>query len=248
MSKTKIEWCDEVINPVTGCTKVSTGCKNCYAESMFVRFAKQWGSFNELRFHPKRLEGKPLSQIKPLTIFVNSMSDMFHERMPFEWQLKVFGSLARNTQHKFIILTKRPKQMVAILAMLEKQGMIAREHFQHIYFGVSIEDKDNLDRLALLRIASEKFGIKTCVSFEPLLGPIYNFTNIYTPDWIIIGCESGAGKRECDVEWIRTLTYDALLNDIPVFVKQMMIDGKMEKNIRMFPADLRYQMKPEGMV
>lgn len=248
MSKTKIEWCDEVLNPITGCTKVSLGCKNCYAESMFVRFAKQWGSFNELRFHPKRLEGKPLSQVKPLTIFVNSMSDMFHERMPFEWQIKVFGRLARYTQHKFIILTKRPKQMVAVLAMLENKGINVRADFQHIYFGVSIEDSDNLDRLALLRIANEKLGIKTVVSFEPLLGPIYDFTKIYKPNWIIIGCESGKDKRDCDVEWIRTLTHEGLMNGIPVFVKQMVIDGKMEKNKRMFPEDLRIQMKPEGMV
>ena len=247
MSKTKIEWCDEVINPVTGCTKVSAGCKNCYAEAIFVRFAQQWGSFNDLRFHPKRLTGKPITQRKKLTIFVNSMSDLFHERMPIEWQNHIFNSLITHNQHNYIILTKRPTKMVAILAMLDSHRKL-REVANHIYFGVSIEDSHNLDRLAILRIASQKFGIKTVVSFEPLLGPIHNFPAIYKPDWIIIGCESGKEKRKCDIEWIRTIARDGLLHNIPVFVKQMIIDGKMEKNIRMFPDDLKIQMKPEGMV
>lgn len=247
MSKTKIGWCDAVINPVTGCTKVSSGCKNCYADAMFTRFARQWGSFNELRFHPKRLVEVPITQKKGLTIFVNSMSDMFHERMPLEWQNRIFDALVEYNQHKYIILTKRPAQMVAVLAMQEKRHAYGLNCHSHIYFGVSIEDADNLERLALLRIASEKLGIKTCVSFEPLLGPIYKFTDIYKPDWVIIGCESGKNKRPCEEEWIRDIAHDAILNEIPVFVKQMVIDGKKQTDMKMFPADLQYQMKPEGM-
>ncbi|MBX9744872.1 MAG: phage Gp37/Gp68 family protein, partial [Chlamydiales bacterium] len=110
MISTSIEWTDKTWNPVTGCTKVSAGCKNCYADAMFHRFEKKWGKFNDVKFHEEKLF-EPFRIKKPTKIFVNSMSDLFHEKLPFEVIDKIMAVIALNPRHTFQVLTKRPERM-----------------------------------------------------------------------------------------------------------------------------------------
>lgn len=108
--KSKIEWTDRTWNPITGCSKVSEGCRNCYADAMFTRFESKWGKFNDVKCHEDKLQ-KPFRLKKPQKIFVNSMSDLFHEKVPFEFIDKVMAVIALNPKHTFLVLTKRPKRM-----------------------------------------------------------------------------------------------------------------------------------------
>jgi protein gp37 len=171
---TKIEWTDEAWNPVTGCNKVSQGCKYCYAETIANRF---WGArkFTDVRCHPERLD-KPLHWKKPRRIFVNSMSDLFHPDVPFEFILHVFEVTVNAKQHTFQILTKRPERMVEFFKWLdEPQNEPAGAIFTtgwpvpNVWLGVSVEDQSNDWRIEYLldTPAAVRF-----VSYEPALGPL----------------------------------------------------------------------------
>ena len=181
MAKTKIEWADKVWNPVTGCTKVSEGCRNCYAETMASRF---WGDrkFTDVMIHPERLE-QPLRWKKPVRVFVNSMSDLFHDSVSDEFIAKVFAVCRISENHKFLILTKRPNRMNTLLNYDEfyklatywcevfvDNGPTIKPNISNIWLGVSVENQKTADEripLLLQTPAAVRF-----VSCEPLLGPV----------------------------------------------------------------------------
>lgn len=236
MAKTKIEWADRVWNPVTGCTKVSQGCKNCYAERIASRF---WGGrgFTDVHLHFDRLND-PSRWKKPSMVFVNSMSDLFHESLinrP-EWSdfiTQVWLTMLRNVdRHTFMILTKRPQIMEKEIKYLIGAGMII---LPNVWLGTSVEDQKTLDlRLPFLLNTP---GAKRFISYEPALEPI-NILSVFGGDlyamhegidWVICGCESGTGARPMHLDWVRRVRDQCQRALIPFFFKQAVIDGKLVK-------------------
>lgn len=209
--KSTIEWTESTWNPVTGCTKVSPGCANCYAERLALRL-KAMGQPNysngfDIAFHEKALE-LPLRWKTPQVIFVNSMSDLFHKDISTDFIKKVFKVMNKASHHRFQLLTKRSDRMLSIA-----RSVIWTKN---IWAGVSVESADYLPRMDDLRQmpAAVKF-----VSMEPLLGLIedINFENI---DWIIAGGESGPGARPLEPDWIRCIRDQCQKNRVPFFFKQ----------------------------
>jgi len=329
MSKTKIEWSEFSWNPVVGCSKVSEGCLNCYAEKMAERLASiacspkkkaplteselaytnvvqmwhdpkiektYWKGWNgKTAFVESALE-KPLHWKKPRMIFVCSMSDLFHESVPFEWLDKVMAIIALCPQHKFQILTKQQKRMLeyytkpktlkgecvnnqilpTVQFRVKKRVRTVVHHSQqyskqqlnmwdgrwplpNLWLGVTCENQRTADERIpiLLQIpAAVRF-----ISFEPLLEDI-DFNLIERPNhfhstpygwlkyfgkqihWIIIGCESGPKRRPCKLEWVRNIVSQCKAANVPVFIKQLNINGKVEHNIEKFPEDLRIREYP----
>lgn len=208
---TSIEWTDSTWNPVTGCTKISAGCMNCYAERMAMRL-KAMGQDNyrngfEVTLHEKSLE-LPLRWRKPQNIFVNSMSDLFHEDVPVEFILRVFDVMRRADWHRFQILTKRSERMLELDPILPWAD--------NIWMGVTVERDDCRYRIHDLRRtgAAIKF-----LSLEPLLGPLHNL-DLSGIDWAIVGGESGIGARPVQPEWVRDLRDQCLAAGVPFFFKQ----------------------------
>lgn len=247
MSRSKIEWTDRVWNPVTGCTKVSAGCKNCYAEGIAKRF---WGErkFTDIILHHDRLE-QPLHWKKPARVFVNSMSDLFHEDVPFEFIDKVFDIMYKARQHTFQILTKKPARLLEYsdkrhLDVL-KEGADYWICPEHIWLGVSVENQEQADkRIPLLLQVPSKVKF---LSIEPMLENI--FVGIFLAgleklNWVIVGCESGPNRRECKIEWVTKIVDACCFCRVPVFVKQVQINGKVVKDINQFPADIRLRQYP----
>ncbi|MFC1737609.1 DUF5131 family protein [Planctomycetota bacterium] len=207
----KIEWTESTWNPVTGCTKISIGCKNCYAERMALRL-KAAGSPNyakgfRVTIHPHVLK-IPLRWKHPRTIFVNSMSDIFHRDVPKDFIDKMFDVMHKASHHRYQILTKRSKRMVELNSKLP--------WLPNIWMGVTVETAKYLYRIDHLRQtnAAVKF-----ISFEPLLGPTPNidFSGI---DWVIVGGESGPGARPMKPEWAADIRDQCLAAKVPFFFKQ----------------------------
>lgn len=217
-SVSAIEWTDSTWNPVTGCSKISPGCKNCYAERMAKRL-KAMGQLNyvngfELAMHEEVLD-QPLRWKKQQNIFVNSMSDLFHEKVPFSFIQKVFGVMHRAHWHRFQVLTKRTERLLELSDKL---------HWTfNIWMGVSIENSSFMQRSDQLRKtrAAVKF-----VSFEPLLGPIGEL-NLDDIDWVIAGGESGPKARPLKAQWVVEIRDQCLLSNVPFFFKQW--GGKNKK-------------------
>lgn len=211
MTTSKIEWTEITWNPLTGCTKISPGCLNCYAEKMALRLksmgVKNYKNGFDLTLHEHMLD-VPFKLGKPKIIFVNSMSDLFHEDVPFEFIQKIFHVMNQNKQHIFQVLTKRSRRM------LEFSNKI--NFTQNIWLGVSVENSDYTYRVdnLLQTNASLKF-----VSFEPLIGPIDNF-NTGGIDWVIVGGESGPKARLMQKDWVNSLKCQSIKNNIPFFFKQ----------------------------
>lgn len=210
-NNSKIEWTESTWNPITGCTKVSPGCKNCYAERLANRLQSMGqpnyrNGFN-LTLHPHVLKS-PLSWRKPRVIFVNSMSDLFHEKVPLEFIQKVFDIMKRAHQHTFQILTKRAERLEALNDQLPWTD--------NIWMGVSIENEDFLYRIDHLQKTSAKIKF---LSMEPLLGSISNL-NLEGIDWVIVGGESGSGARIMRKEWVSQIRDHCLVQKVPFFFKQ----------------------------
>ena len=206
-----IEWTESTWNPVTGCTKISSGCKHCYAERMAIRL-KAMGQPNyangfELTIHVHALE-LPLHWKKPQTIFVNSMSDLFHENIPPAFIQKAFRIMEQAHWHRFQILTKRSDQLLKLNPKLSWNS--------NIWMGVSVENQDYTFRIDHLR----KVGAKVkFISFEPLLGPIHGL-NLTGIDWVIVGGESGHGARSMDPSWVLDIRNQCQKAKVPFFFKQ----------------------------
>jgi protein gp37 len=175
-----IEWTDATWNPVTGCTKISPGCKFCYAERLTERFGQQ--RFSEIRLHPERL-GLPLRWKAPRRIFVNSMSDLFHEKVPIDFINQVFDTMRLATHHVFQVLTKRPDRLLE----WQRSGAWSSEIPPNIWLGVSVESNAYLWRVDRLREADVQVRF---ISAEPLLGSLANL-DLNGISWVITGGESG---------------------------------------------------------
>ena len=184
-----IEWTDATWNPVTGCTKISPGCKHCYAERLTERFGRR--SFADVTLHPERL-ALPLRWRGPRRIFVNSMSDLFHERVPFEFIDQVFDIMVRAPQHIFQVLTKRPERLLE----WRRAGSWLSEIPAHVWLGVSVESEAYLSRVERLREVKAKIRF---ISAEPLLGPLPSLS-LGGIAWVITGGESGGPPERALVE------------------------------------------------
>jgi protein gp37 len=218
--KTGIQWTDATWNPVTGCSKVSPGCAHCYAETLSLRFgwsARPWlpqYAPENVVLHPERLD-QPLRWRQPRRIFVNSMSDLYHDLVPDSFVHEVFDRMARADWHSYQILTKRPERMAEVVAAYYARRRVSGP-IPHVWLGVSIENDRWVARADALRAtpAAVRF-----VSAEPLLGPLpsLDLTGI---DWLIVGGESGVGARPMAMEWARTLRDDAVREGVAFFFKQ----------------------------
>jgi protein gp37 len=210
-SNSGIEWTGSTWNPLTGCNKISAGCKNCYAERMSRRL-KAMGQANyvngfKLTTHESALE-IPLGWKKPQTVFVNSMSDLFHKDVPVSFIKKTFDIMHRASWLQFQVLTKRAERLSLVNSQLEWSA--------NIWMGVSVENKECVYRIDHLRDtgAHTKF-----LSIEPLLGSLGEI-NLDGIDWVIVGGESGPGARPMKPEWVMEVRDQCLSADVPFFFKQ----------------------------
>ncbi len=193
MAKSTIEWTDATWNPVTGCSKVSSGCKHCYAERLSKRLmlmgVEKYRNAFTVTLHPETLDA-PLSWKQPHTIFVNSMSDLFHEDIPIDFINKVFDVISQAHWHRFQVLTKRSQRLRELASVLNWP--------KNLWMGVSVEMRDFCYRIDDLRAtpAQVKF-----LSLEPLLGPLQTL-DLRNIDWVIAGGESGPNARICELKWL----------------------------------------------
>lgn len=208
---TTIEWTDSTWNPVTGCTKISSGCSNCYAERMALRLQAMgnpsYTNGFSVTLHQELLS-LPLKWKKPQTIFVNSMSDLFHEDIPEDFILQVFKTMNRANWHRYQILTKRSERMLELSFKLPWRS--------HIWLGVTVENQDNVYRIDDLQQtnAHTKF-----LSIEPLVGPITALP-LRNIDWVIVGGESGPKSRPMKEEWVLDIKDRCIEEQVPFFFKQ----------------------------
>jgi len=210
-NKSSIEWTGSTWNPVTGCTKISPGCKNCYAERiakrLFLMGQTNYNNGFKLTIHEHALK-LPLKWKKPQMIFVNSMSDLFHRDVPEKFILKIFNVMNSAPWHTFQILTKRAERLVKVSDRLVWG--------KNIWMGVSVENADYKTRIDYLRKikAQVKF-----ISFEPLIDEI-DMVDLRGIDWIIVGGESGPKARYMSPEWVINLRNQCLAQKVPFFFKQ----------------------------
>jgi protein gp37 len=225
--KSAIEWTDATWNPVTGCTKVSPGCDHCYAERVTERWQGK-GSFNRVVLHEDRLS-KPLKWRKPRRVFVNSMSDLFHDDVPDAYIAEVFSVMARAPQHTFQVLTKRHGRMRSLLNRGSFRDNLATWcrpwPLPNVWLGVSVEDQKWADvRVPALLDTPAAVRFLSC---EPLLGPVWLKAFWLQPtfpgpriNWVIVGGESGPGARPMHADWARSLRDRCVAAGVPFFFKQ----------------------------
>jgi protein gp37 len=213
--KTAIEWTDATWNPVTGCTKVSPGCDNCYAARFSERFRGVPGhpfeSGFDLTLRPERIS-QPLEWKKPRMIFVNSMSDLFHKEIPKSHISRVFETMEKADWHIYQVLTKRS----SLLRRFLNERYPARKAPPHIWFGVSVEDERATSRISQLQSANA--GIRF-LSVEPLIGPITRL-DLKCIDWVIVGGESGPRSRPIDPRWVIDIRNQCVKAKVAFFFKQ----------------------------
>jgi protein gp37 len=221
--RTAIGWTEATWNPITGCSRVSPGCEHCYAETLSLRMGwstKPWTAQNaaeNVRLHPERLE-QPRRWRSPRRIFVNSMSDLFHERVPDDFIEDVFFVMASAPRHQFQVLTKRPERMQAFIG----ERLLNEAPLPNVWLGVSCEDQRRADER--LPVLLETPAAVRFASFEPLLGPIHfplpcRESRFWTRlHWAIIGGESGSQYRPMDPAWAESIA--SYFGQTPLYVKQ----------------------------
>ncbi|MDD1777347.1 MAG: phage Gp37/Gp68 family protein [Candidatus Helarchaeota archaeon] len=207
----EIEWTESTWNPLTGCTKISSGCRNCYAERMSNRL-KAMGQVNysngfKLAIHENVLF-RPFNWKKPQMIFVNSMSDLFHKDVPVEFIIKVFSVMRDAHWHTFQVLTKRSNRLLEIDKLIEWP--------QNVWMGVTVENNNYLYRIDHLRTTHAQIKF---ISFEPLLGKLTDL-NLNGIDWVIVGGESGPGARPIHEDWVIDIRDSCINLNVPFFFKQ----------------------------
>lgn len=211
MNKTKISWTDTSWNPVHGCSKVSAGCDNCYAESLSHRFGLTnlpWTGENaseNISLKPHKLR-EPYKLKSPSRVFVNSMSDLWHPKVPLEYIDEVFGVIAELPQHTFQILTKRPRRAASYPG----------EWAENIWQGTSVENRKVLYRIEQLRACAASV---LWLSLEPLLEPLGEL-NLDGYSWVVVGGESGKGYRPMDHGWVRELRDQCVEKGVAFYFKQ----------------------------
>lgn len=206
-----IEWTEMTWNPVTGCVKVSQGCKHCYAERMAKRL-KSMGSERYVNAFKPTLHSDlidlPIRWKKPRTVFVNSMSDLFQEAVPQSFIKRVFDTMVNCPQHTFQVLTKRADRLEALATALPWP--------ENVWMGVSVEDARALNRVRLLKKTPAQVKFLSC---EPLIGPLGRLP-LDSIDWVIVGGESGPGARPMKAEWVRAIHTQCKRANVPFFFKQ----------------------------
>lgn len=211
MAQSSIEWTEMTWNPVTGCSKISAGCKHCYAEVMSKRLqamgVEKYENGFKIRLHEDALK-IPYGWKKQKIVFVNSMSDLFHRQVPLNFIKKVFKVMNENPQHTFQVLTKRADRLLEIHTELKWT--------HNIWMGVSIENEKVIERLELLRQINARTKFLSC---EPLIGPLpkLDLTNI---DWVIVGGESGHKARPMESDWVVEIMDQCKAAEVAFFFKQ----------------------------
>ena len=208
----RIEWTEQTWNPTVGCTKISPGCKNCYAESMSRRLRAMGVNGYENGFRlslmPERL-AEPLERRKPTVYFVNSMSDLFHEKVPFEYIHRIFDVMRRAPQHTFQVLTKRADRMERFCREIRVPP--------NVWLGVSVENRRHgIPRIDILRMIDVKVRF---LSVEPLLEDV-GYMNLSSIHWVIVGGESGIGARPMKEEWVDNVKRQCAKSGAAFFFKQ----------------------------
>lgn len=218
MAQSSIEWTEMTWNPTTGCNKISTGCKFCYAEVMSRRLKamgqEKYKHGFKLQIHPDTLS-IPSTWKTPKVVFVNSMSDLFHEKIPLEYIQEVFAVMNKYPQHKFQVLTKRADRLFEVHRELRWT--------HNIWMGVSVENKKVLGRIDFLRKTNAKVKF---LSLEPLIGEL-GILNLKKIDWVIVGGESGHNARPMKEEWVLDIHRQCEQNKVAFFFKQW--GGKNKK-------------------
>ena len=232
----KIEWTNSTWNPITGCSKISTGCQNCYAYRMAIRLQaagnRRYKNGFNVTLHEDLLQ-IPLQWSKSRLVFVNSMSDLFHEEVPLSFIKKIFQTMKQASEHTFQVLTKRSVRMVECAKHLEWPS--------NVWMGVSVESNEHIERIKHL---SQMSASVRFVSFEPLLGPIHDM-DLTEINWVIVGGESGPGARTMKPEWARLIRDYCSNKSIPFFFKQW--GGVFKKiNGRTLDGEIWNQMPQEG--
>lgn len=208
---TNIEWTESTWNPVTGCTKISDGCHHCYAERMshrlFLMGQPNYANDFRVTCHANALN-IPLRMKRPQMIFVNSMSDLFHSEIPFEFLQRIFNVMNQARWHTFQILTKRADRLAELAPLLDWTP--------NIWMGVTVESAKYLHRIDCLRTvpAAVRF-----LSMEPLLSDVGQI-DLTGVDWVIVGGESGPGARPMDADWARNIRDQCQEGNVPFFFKQ----------------------------
>ena len=209
--KSGIEWTDATWNPVTGCTKVSAGCDHCYAETLALRLRKmgnpKYRNGFEVTMHPGALT-IPLRWREPRRIFVNSMSDLFHARVPKDFVAQIWDVMARCPQHIFQVLTKRPERMA--------RWTVEHPAPPNVWLGTSVEDGRVAQRITHLRECPADVRF---LSLEPLIGPLPDL-DLSGVHWVIVGGESGQHHRTVRAEWVRDLRDQCQAAGVAFFFKQ----------------------------
>lgn len=247
---TKIEWADETWNPITGCSKISEGCRHCYAERMSKRLKGRFGYPADDPFRVTLHSDKlniPLKWRKPRAVFVCSMGDLFHEDVPYEWIIKVWQAMYRAKLSTFMVLTKRPQRMADFLSQV-KYGYKHPDHLPNVWLGVTAENQRQADKRisVLLQIpAAVQF-----VSVEPMLERVdlglmgtipHNtpYSLVYEKlGWVICGAETGLGARPMQLDWARDLRDQCKAASVPFFMKKVSpgTDTPPDLAIREHPA------------
>lgn len=236
-TKTRIEWTEMTWNPVTGCTKLSQGCKHCYAERMARRLQAmgnpRYPDGFELRLHEDLIEA-PRRWKKPSRVFVNSMSDLFHEDIPESFLQRIFETMSACPQHTFQILTKRSERLADLGPALRWTP--------NVWMGVSVENAAVTHRIDDLRTVPAAVRFLSC---EPLIGPLENL-DLNRIHWMIVGGESGPGARPMQAEWVRDLRDQCQRSGTAFFFKQWggvrkdltgrLLDGRTHDAMPISPA------------
>jgi protein gp37 len=233
MAQSSIEWTEMTWNPTTGCTKLSAGCKFCYAEVMSRRLhamgIEKYKDGFKVRVHEDALK-IPYSWKGSKIVFVNSMSDLFHPEVPFEFIQKVFKVMNDTPQHTYQVLTKRAERLYEL-----------HEHLnwtKNIWMGVSVEDERVIDRIDFLRETNAAIKFLSC---EPLIGPLRNM-NLHNIDWVIVGGESGRKSRPMNEEWVWDIKFQCQEQEVLFFFKQW--GGKNKKKTGRILAGNTYDEMP----
>ena len=221
MSKSSIEWTGVTWNPTTGCNKISQGCKFCYAEIMTRRLKamgqeKYKEGFKKIKTHKAELQ-RPYTWKKPQLVFVNSMSDLFHDEVPLSFIKSVFKVMNENPQHTFQVLTKRSDNLLRYSKSRELNWTA------NIWMGVSIENEEVQNRLIHLQ---QTDALVKFLSLEPLIGPLTKL-NLNNIDWVIVGGESGFNPRQMKEEWVEDIRLQCEDSQVKFFFKQW--GGKNKK-------------------